>query len=228
MITDDDPLENNFLEVLNDLQEKYPNHSIYAGFNRKNKKNDEIELIEPNDFLLELLDPQKTINFLWSSCMILRSDLLHIGKLPDYNSPHLFDHAMIAMVGSEKGAVIINRMFGYYLFHDNNFSKSNFEAYYLGCKGFYKTLNSFCISKSFALYGHKIIKKHVYFWFINNIFSLKKYYYINRQKYPTQYSEVNLIAKKILSLNFMSGIIFYYHIKNFIFQLKKISFNLNN
>lgn len=68
-----------------------------------------------------MLNPDKTPSILWSSCVLKKEDVLRIGKMPDYGSTHLADHALIAMVGSINGGVIINKMYSSLSSHDSNF-----------------------------------------------------------------------------------------------------------
>lgn len=225
MITDDDPVEIDFIERVKKLNENYPGYSIYAGFERINKPYNQIEIIKKDDFLIEILDYKKTKSFLWSSCIINRGDLLKVGKLPDYNSPHLFDHAMLVMVGSVNGAVIINKVFSYYALHETNYSKTNFDSYFSGCIGFYNLMNKQCSQMSNRNKCEEIVLKHISDWFITNIFSLKKYYYLNNSKFPSMQLEIDYLAKRILSLDFMRKVKTRFILKNSIFQLKKIIYN---
>ena len=176
MVTDDDPVDCDFLTVFHELYKKYPLYSIYCGFKRVGKADSAIEFIPKDEFLAEVLDPSKTSNLLWSSSIIRKADAIKIGLIPDYEGSHLADHAFIAMVGGINGGVVMNKMFSKLSSHDSNFSKSNFEHYTKACEGFYKFMMS-------ALMGDKKIKryesifiKHLNKWFIVSIFSLKKYY----------------------------------------------------
>ena len=137
MVTDDDPIEKDFLERFNKLYQEYPEYSIYCGFIRKNHKPESVELIGKKKFIQEILDPDKTLKILWSSSIIKKSDALKVGYIPDYGSPHLADHAFLALVGNVNGGIIINKMYSSLTSHNTNFSKSHFESYLSGCKGFY-------------------------------------------------------------------------------------------
>ncbi len=222
MITDDDPVENDFIESVKQLQDDYPGYSIYAGFERRNHSKNHIEIINKDNFLIEILDYNKTKSFLWSSCIIKREHLLRVGKLPDYNSPHLFDHAMLVMVGSVNGAVVINKVFSYYALHETNYSKSNFESYFLGCVGFYNLMKNQSGQNLNKKKCEAIVLAHISDWFITNIFSLKKYYFLNKSKFPSKQYEVDEMAKKILSLDFMRPVKLRYLLKNSMFRFKKI------
>ena len=221
MITDDDPVEGDFLTMFFEVEKKHPGYSLYGGFGRIGKREMEVEVINKDNFLCEMLDPRKTNNILWSSCLVNRLDLMQIGKLPDYGSPHLFDHAMLAMAGSINGAVIMNKMYSTYIQHNANFSKSNFNLYYLSCTGFFDVMSTFCANKPNTHKNLKIVKKHLANWFIINYFSLKKYFSSNEQFNETKLNEIKELARRILGLKFMKPIRERFYFKTLIFHIKK-------
>ena len=175
MVTDDDPIEREFLKDFYQLYKKHPERSIYCGFLRTKAEAGQIEVIDKDNFIEEILDPGKTYSLLWSSSIMKRIDALAIGKIPDYGSPHLADHALIVMVGSKNGGIVINKMYSSLTLHENNFSKANFASYAKGCEGFYTTLINFCKATNHYNKSRKAIQKHLNKWFISEFFSLKKY-----------------------------------------------------
>jgi glycosyltransferase involved in cell wall biosynthesis len=220
MVTDDDPIEKEFLSDFFELYKKYPGYSIYCGFLRKHAEPEQVEVIDGNCFINEILDPDKTYSLLWSSCIMKREDVLHIGKIPDYGSPHLADHALIVMTGSREGGVVMNRMYSSLTLHNSNFSKSNFDNYTKGCEGFYTTLSNFCKGSSHYDKSIKAVIKHLNKWFISSFFNLKKYYTVKKYN-PTTLREINEYAEAILNLFFMKSIFLKYKLKNIMFQIKK-------
>jgi glycosyltransferase involved in cell wall biosynthesis len=126
MVTDDDPIEPEFLSYFHNIYKQHPQYSIYCGFGRKKKNPLEAEYIHKENFIQEIIDPDKTYELLWSSSVIKRSDALAIGCIPDYGSPHLADHAFLALVGNANGGIIVNKMFSSLTSHNTNFSKSHF------------------------------------------------------------------------------------------------------
>jgi len=218
MITDDDPLEINFLEVCHGLYDSYPGYSAYCGFLRNNKKEAVIEIIPKGEFITEILDPRKTINQLWSSAVLRKADAVAVGLIPDYGAPHLSDHAFIAKVGNVNGGVVINKMFGKFSSHESNFSKSNFSNYVIGCKGFYESVmagvDQLNITKT-----EKVVIKHLSSWFIANYFLLKKYYTVSH-KDTAMLGELDTCAAQILNYKFMSQLKTKFIFKNIVFWLK--------
>ena len=218
MVTDDDPIESNFLFFFNKIYQQYPEYSIYCGFGRTKTKPLQVEYIKKENFIQEIINPDKTYELLWSSSIIKRSDALAIGCIPDYGSPHLADHAFLALVGNVNGGVIVNKMFSSLTSHNTNFSKSHFEAYLSGCKGFYSIFyNLNHVKKNEVLHA---ALKHLKTWFIGCVFNLKKYYTVKR---PDQnlVRQVNEFADEILKLDFMKKFKLKFHAKEFVFEVKK-------
>jgi hypothetical protein len=151
-----------------------------------------------------------------------REDAIQIGKIPDYGSPHLADHAFIVMVGSVRGGVVINKMYSSLTSHDTNFSKFNFNSYYLGCNGFYESLLGFCRKKSNFQKDLKAIDKHLVTWFISSFSNLRRFYTLKKD--PQELADVERSAAKILELQHMKRFKNRYLLKRMIFKLKTILF----
>ncbi len=66
MITDDDPVEENFLSELYKVYKQNNTYGVYAGFLRNKTLPAEIEFIPKDKFAEEILDPGKTKKILWS------------------------------------------------------------------------------------------------------------------------------------------------------------------
>ena len=224
MITDDDPVEENFLAELYNIYIRNTSYGLYAGFLRKNTLPGTIEPIKAEKFAEEILDPGKTERILWSSCIIRKDIAIEVGKIPDYGSPHLADHAFIVMAGSIEGGIIINKMYSTFASHNTNFSKSNLFSYPSGCKGFYETLANFYKNHSRYEQIRKAINKHLGGWFITSIFTLKKYYTVVNKNKPVL-DEIDNCSKNILQLSFMNRHKIKYYAKHFIFLIKR-KFNL--
>lgn len=221
MITDDDPVDEDFLMEMHQLCQQDPSCSLYAGFNRRNIAKNEIEKISPSNFINEILDVNKTNSLLWSSCVMMKNDVIAVGKMPDYGSPHFADQALIAMTGSRNGGLIINKMFSSLSTHDSNFSKSNFHLYIIGCEGFYKWMNEFCIKHPKYKEEKKAITIHLGKWFFGCIFTLKKYFTLNGDK--NKLRDIMTCANEILTLPYMKKYKTKYYGKTIVFQVKKFA-----
>lgn len=218
LVTDDDPVQPDFLEEMFKLYQDNPEVSIYCGFIRTNRKEKEVEIISKESFAYEVLNPRRTSNLLWSSAVMRKSDVLKIGSIPDYGSPHLADHAFIVLIGSQNGGVIINKIFSSLTSHDNNFSKFNFNYYIEGCKGFYKTLQASISVRTGDTKTGRAINLHLGTWFITNVFSLKRYYVIKKDK--EKLIEIQAFADELLCLPYLKNIKFRYFVKNLFFFIK--------
>ncbi|HSZ84675.1 MAG TPA: glycosyltransferase [Puia sp.] len=210
MITDDDPLQINFLDEIMPLIENYPGYSMYSGFLIKKKF--KINTIDKNEFPTFVLDPDKNPSIFWSNCVLRKSDVIDIGMIPDYGSPHLADHALLAMVGSKNGCVIKNAIYSSHFLHDNSYSRGNLDSYFIGCVGFYNVLKEYFDNKKIEI----VIKKHLKFWFIAISFSLRKFF----RKDKNRIAEIDTFSNKMLQLNFMKSSQFKYFIKKKIFAIK--------
>ncbi len=222
MVTDDDPVSENFLAELVPLIIANPGLSVYGGFLFEGLKNEESLVIKKENFLLKILDPKITKNLLWSSCIIDKESLLTIGKLPDYGSPHLFDHAMIAMAGSIKGGLVVNKMYSIYAQHAENYSKSNFNSYLVACEGFYNLINPFCKNLKYDVAAQKIVVVHIQHWFIANIFRLKRYFLAPENRSPEKVKELSDLASKLLQTPPLKEIKLKYKFKSLILSFKKV------
>jgi glycosyltransferase involved in cell wall biosynthesis len=218
MVTDDDPIEFQFLSYFHKIYKQHPQYSVYCGFGRKKANFLETEYIKKENFIQEIIDPDKTYELLWSSSIVKRDDALAIGSIPDYGSPHLADHAFLALVGNVNGGVIVNKMFSSLTSHNTNFSKSHFESYLSGCKGFYFVFNNLKHTKQNEVL--QAVLKHLKKWFIGCVFNLKKYYTV---KQPDQnlVEQINEFANEILKLDFMKKFKLRFQVKEFVFQVKK-------
>jgi glycosyltransferase involved in cell wall biosynthesis len=216
MVTDDDPIAPEFLSEMNDLVIQDKRFALYGGFLFSGRRGYGDKVVIPAEtFIEEILDPSNTTWMLWSSCMIRREKLL-IDKIPEYGSPHLADHAMIALAGSHGGGLFLNKKFSNLTSHESNFSKFNFESYVQGCQGFY---NAFTAIRDSAKL--KTVRKHLHYWFIANIFNLKRYYTVSVPD-ARMLAEVNKCTKQILEFDFMQAIKLRYAMKNIIFECKKM------
>lgn len=222
MVTDDDPVFPDFLMEIHEVHKATPGLALYGGFLRRLQPGNGQEIISSEQFISEILDPVKTPWMLWSSCIMRRDVLLKIKGIPDYGSPHLADHALIAMAGSNGGAVVINKQFSTLTSHDSNFSKFNFGYYVNGCKGFYEEMKKFCSQHQVSDASMNIVIKHLYHWFVTNFFTLKRYYTVTSPN-NRLLNEVNNCAKQILGFEFMKGITLRYRLKNTIFRIKRMT-----
>ncbi len=218
MITDDDPLDINFLSEMIPLIYDYPGKSLYCGFIRNQTDPNRIELIDKDHFPYEVLHPIKNPSIFWSNCILKKNDVLKIGLIPDYGSPHLSDHALLALTGSINGGVVKNKIYSSHFLHDDNYSRGNFETYYTGCIGFYKLLSSYFKTHVNSSEIERTIRLHLKNWFIIMSSSLRRYFY--KQHDIDKSNAIEDFSRRILSLPFMKDAILKFKLKKLIFQIK--------
>ena len=219
MITDDDPVLPEMLESFHKIITENPDFGIYCGCERAGVKRGKIEKLDSHDFIFQLLHPQRTKNLLWSSCLLDAQILKYTGGMPNYGSPHLADHAMLARCGGVNGGVMINQMYSSLTEHDNNFSKSNIELYHTASCNFYQLIVDSFEQKAYIQNHSNALTKHLERWFITYSFALRKYYTFktpDRKKIEF----INSDAKKVLELPFMVQVKKRYFLKLFIFKIK--------
>lgn len=202
MVTDDDPVKPNMLQELLHVVALYPSYPVYCGCLRTNKKEGLIETYNSEDFVFQLLHPQLTPWFLWSSCLLKREAVVKIGGLPDFGSPHLADHAMLALCSKYGGGVFINTTYGALFSHDQNFSKSNFELYYIGGKEFHKLITENFPVTAYKKNGTDALFQHLKRWILTNAFNLRKYFTFQNRNFEAV-KDVVEFTRKIMELPFM-------------------------
>jgi glycosyltransferase involved in cell wall biosynthesis len=203
MVTDDDPVEVDFLDFFYKLYLKYPHRSAYCGFLQKDVPYLDVRTIEKEHFISHLLDTDKTTEILWSSCVMKKSAVLQIGGFPDYGSPILADHAMIAMVGSIEGAVVVNKMFSHMVLHGGNYSLNSFKHYPEAFDGFYNKLEEHYKGFPEEESDKRAVLKHLEEKFLKDYYALKKYFAV-KTKDKANETELENMATKMLSLPFMA------------------------
>lgn len=226
MITDDDPVVPNMLETFYAIINLHPGLGIYCGCERSRSKTGAIEKFDRYDFVFQLLHPKYTKNLLWSSCLLDAQVLKNIGGMPNYGSPHLADHAMLALCGSSNGGLMINQMFSNLAEHDANFSKTNIELYYKACVEFYNlVINSFK-QNAYIRKNENALLKHLERWFITYSFALRKYYTHTMPDNP-KIKIINSESQKVLAMPFMAQLKIRYLIKLTVFKIKSILIKSN-
>ena len=226
MITDDDPVLPDMLEIFYNIINKNPGLGIYCGCERSGKKSGAIEKFDRIEFIFQLLHPKHTKKLLWSSCLLDAQILKNIGGMPKYGSPHLADHAMLALCGSINGGIMINQMFSNLAEHDANFSKTNIELYYIACKEFYNLIINTFEKKAYFQNNENALIKHLERWFITYSFALRKYY-THTDPDKQKIENINIESQKVLTLPFMRDVRSRYFMKFVIFKTKSVLINLN-
>lgn len=220
MITDDDYFVGvDRLDSFRAVFDKIPNQSIYIHCLRNGKSVNDIEVSTADDFAYQLLNPKITRDFLWSDS-ILRGDVVkQIGGIPNFGSPHLADHALLAYCGKDNGGVFINqsplKMNG----HENNFSKRNLDTYFYACSGFYGFMKANFTSSQLSK-EEDVLDLHLSHWAVVSLTSLRAYYM--KMKFKKEIGDIDALASKIYGLDFMKKHKKDYEIKSVLFYLTNL------
>ena len=225
MITDDDPVIPVMLERFYSIINENPGFGIYCGCDRIGLETGKIEKFDRHDFVFQLLHPRHTKKILWSSCLLNAQVLKDTGCIPNYGSPHLSDHVMLARCGGVNGGLLINQMFSQLTEHDNNFSKTNIELYYIACQQFYKIIVASFEQRVYIQNHSNALLKHLERWFITYSFALRKYY-THTSPDNQKIKSINGDAEKVLALPFMVHIKKRYFLKLAIFKIKSVLIQL--
>lgn len=161
MITDDDPVYPEMLEVLHDLYVRYPGYGMYFGGHNtfysgvlqarmakarlginsglvQDWELGTVKTYSAPEFVSSFLRGEQG-GLLWSSGLIQRRIALEVGGFPDYGTPHMADNSFLMLSGSRAGAAFINIAMGYRAIHEDNYSysASNYEKIYQAPEGCY-------------------------------------------------------------------------------------------
>jgi glycosyltransferase involved in cell wall biosynthesis len=220
MLTDDDHVDTNMLIEFKDIIHEHPGYPAYLGCKRKNVPGKELEIFDKENYAFQLLDPDSTETILWSSCILETATVKELGGIPDFGSPHFADHALLVACGKKRGGVFVNKVYGALASHDQNFSKSRFDLYYKGCKGFFEFVRANFDISSYKKNGVNALEKHLHNWFLKNYFILKKYFTYKRYDKQTL-EDIDDFSRNIMSLSFMKSVSTKFQLWQIVFLLKK-------
>lgn len=195
--SDDDPFEEQMIERLLEMREKYPKagsyfgapylsvsdpivmklHNLKKGKNsmlKRNEKQGEIRLLTPNQFLKAFLNYQIFNYFLWSCGMVRRNIVEKVGAVKSLcGSNYLTDFAYIIRVGLSAPMVTMNTEFGSQSIHRNNFGRSNEDLITLkqAVKGFYEQ----CESQAKKLHCQQDLRNFIRNWVKEQLLSVLRF-----------------------------------------------------
>lgn len=234
MIADDDPVYFDMLETLIDLQQKYPDYGLYmggadwfctnpkvaklyklhVGTNSLLSNNHELNFIQevPKEQFLEFFFSFKFFpGYLWSTCMVRREILVSMGGTPDYGTPFLGDYAYLSIMGTQQGAIIINKSLGRQTIHSQNFGRNQNEQIVLAAKGFTEYLTNRLSHLPSWTRSKPDMERFVGHWVILHMAFLYKYY---GQEEGIQTS-LSIVEKEVFEIDFMKRFKLKYYMKKY-------------
>jgi glycosyltransferase involved in cell wall biosynthesis len=155
MITDDDPVYPDMLQILYDLSIQYPGYGMYMGgcdiqcSNPLVARSSRLRVgtnscladlaigtvrkFKGTEFPFSYFRNELGAQLLWSAGIVRREIALAIGGVPDFGAPFNGDFAYIVLSASYAGAVLINTSVACQVVHGANygFTESDFEKFYI-------------------------------------------------------------------------------------------------
>lgn len=219
MITDDDPVYPDMLQVLHDLTISHPGYGMYFGgcdircetptVARSSRLKvgtnscladlpiGTIRTYKGNEFAFAFFDGSIGCHILWSTGIVKRDVALKIDGVPDYGAPYNGDFAYIVLAGAQEGALLLNTSFGSQVVHGTNygFTESEYERFSLTPDGFYKWVMD-RLPKEHDYTGlNKYIEPYLGRWTVEYAVSIKKILKEQKRVEPNFNMHVNKVFK---------------------------------
>jgi glycosyltransferase involved in cell wall biosynthesis len=228
MITDDDPIYPEMLEILRDLEQKHPGYGCYFGGADMLQLNPDIAKITlhkvgANSCLAPLpfgtirtytaetfphayFSGEVGIYMLWSVGMTRRAIAQSI-KVPDYGSPYLGDYVYTVSTCSQAGCVITNQSVGCQTVHDFNFGRKECGQMKMALLRFMESMTTqFSGRPDWPALKPKV-EKFVGQWIILHCVFLRQYF----KQLKIDDSELKATLREILKIPFMRRMRPYYY-----------------
>lgn len=198
MITDDDPVYPEMLEILRSLSDKYPGYGAYSGgcdvvqlspvlarftLHRVGTNSclapiplGTVRTFSPEAFPHAFFGGELEMYLFMSVGMVRREIAQAVGGMPSYGSPYLGDFAFTVSAYSRLGCAIINQSVGVQTVHDFNFGRKECGEMKTAALGFVD-----CIAKEFS---HRSdwpelkpkVERFVGQWIVLHSLFLKRYF----------------------------------------------------
>jgi glycosyltransferase involved in cell wall biosynthesis len=219
MISDDDPVYHDMLEILLGLKEQFPDKGMYMGgcdwfcvhpetagmYNMKigtnscllnNHELGYVKDYSAEGFLKQFFTLGFYSHYLWSTCMVKREVILSIGGVPDYGTPFLGDYAYLSALAAVNGCVMINKALGAQTLHQGNFGRNQNNELITVATNF----PTFVLPKFEHLKDYEELKKITYRFLgmamVSHVSFLHDYFKKNKMKVP----EFKAAEKEVFAL----------------------------
>jgi glycosyltransferase involved in cell wall biosynthesis len=246
MITDDDPIYPEMLEILRDLAEKHPGFGAYFGGCDVFQMDPTLakftlHRVGTNSCLAPLrLGTVRTYSketyphaffggelemyTLWSVGMVRREIAQEIGGLPDYGSPYLGDFAYIVSTCSHSGCAVINHSLGCQTVHDFNFGRKECGDMKKAALGF-----NACIAERFSKRPDwpqlKVrVEKFLGQWIVLHSLFLKQYF----RDYKIRDHNLGEALHELFKLPYVRRFRPYYYFGSIFMRLQRFQADLRN
>lgn len=205
-MSDDDPVEKNFLSTLIPLYRKNPDYDGFFGASNiyipdkqiadmygfpvgktsltsKLQKKNEVVRYSKDNFLSQFFQYKVSSYILWSGGFAKKSLIKEIGGMPDYDSRLLTDFAYIAALGANGKMLYINKSLGYQTFHNDNSGRDllGLKTLPQAALGFHKLVHPYVKQEEEILY-----QKYLINWIIDHLTGVKQFYNAKTVSFPVE------------------------------------------
>ena len=243
MITDDDPVYPEMLEILRDLAQQHPGYGCYFGGADMFQLNPDIAKITlhkvgANSCLAPL--PYGTVRtytaeafphayfsgeigiyMLWSVGMTRRAIAQSIG-LPDYGSPYLGDFVYTASTCSHSGCVVTNQSVGCQTVHEFNFGRTECGQLKTALLGFVDSMEKRLSRRPDWPSLKPKVERFVGQWSVLHCIFLREYF----RQLGLDDAELKATRRAILAIPFMRRMRLFYHAGVVFLGLQRFQANL--
>jgi glycosyltransferase involved in cell wall biosynthesis len=247
MITDDDPVYPEMLEILKGLSEKYPGLGAYSGgcdvvqtnptlakFTLHRVGNNSclapiplgtVRTFSAETFPHAFFGGELEMYLFMSVGMVRREIAQSVGGMPDYGSPYLGDFAFTAATFSRAGCAIINQAVGVQTVHDFNFGRKECGEMKTAALGFTE-----CMTKEFSNRPDwprlkAKVEKFVGQWMVLHSLFLKQYF----TEYKKNGDEsLRAILNELFEIPYVRRFRRYYYFGSLFMRLQRIQADLRN
>jgi glycosyltransferase involved in cell wall biosynthesis len=239
MITDDDPVYPDHLEVLRDLAAKHPGYGAYyggcnmmhvspelarftlarVGMNSCLAKRplNEIRSFSAEQFPHAFFGGEVDMYLLWSVGMIRRLIAQAIG-LADYGTPFLGDFCYTVSACSQAGCVVINYPLGHQTVHQQNFGRKECADLCRALTGFYGEMEKrFSTRPDWPALKPKV-ESFLGHWMVMHSLFLRQYF----QYYRQDTADFKQALRALFAVPFMKRYRLYYFLGAAFFKSRKL------
>lgn len=194
ILTDDDPPTDDFLETFAAVIKKYPNMKILVGGSyanittkkiekvtnlkiglnsliNKKKPYGHMEKMKPELFIKNFLTGELFPHYQWNAGITARSILRKVSGVPDYNSAHFIDYALLIKIASLSDVVVINKELAIFALHELSYGKrkDTLAEYKRGVVGFHKSVISIVKKLDLEKNYQEFVKKYITIFLVNRL-----------------------------------------------------------
>lgn len=245
MITDDDPIYPEMLQILKQLADQYPGFGAYFGGADVLQLNPNIarltlHKIGANSCLAQIpfgtvrkysseefphafFNDEVGMYMLWSVGMARREIAQEIG-VPDYGSPYMGDYAYTISICSHSGCVITNRAVGCQTVHDLNYGRKECGELTRAGLGFTDFMTRRFASRPDWPKLKPKLEKFTAQWLVLHSLFLSQYF----KQFNITDHNLKSVLKELFRIPYVRRLRHYYYLGNLFMKLQRAQVDLRN